>query len=423
MTITHSLRVTLAIAWKDLQVIFKDRGLLIVIIGLPMVFAIFNGMINQRVGQKSEASQLFPVALVNLDQGAYGQQIEKTLNSLSILKVARLDSAEAAKQQVLDSKALAAITLPAGLSEQINAYQPSQIEVMIDPTQKQFASIIPGIMKEVVSPAVIQGEISYAIRTLLSEYPLYQQADLNTRQAYEAQSIAVQMSQVQKMRAEPWISVAAKTQTGEDMVKIPTNIFVLVVPSFTVYFAFFISGDIAAALHKERKEGTMRRLIASPIHPWMIVAAKMLAYIVLVMVQVAIMFGVASLAFDMPLGNSLSGFLLVSIAMALAATGIGIMIASLAKTEKQADTTGLLIGFIVGALGGCFTFGVSAPLYKGGGIMETIAKLTPQAHALMGYDALLNLGGGLVQVLPDVGILLGFAALGFVIASLRFKFE
>ena len=55
--------------------------------------------------------------------------------------------------------------------------------------------------------------------------------------------------------------------------------------------------------------------------------------------------------------------------------------------------------------------------------METIAKLTPQAHALMGYDALLNLGGGLVQVLPDVGILLGFAALGFVIASLRFKFE
>ena len=422
MRLTSNIRITLSMAWKDLQVIFKDRGLLVVIIGLPLVFAILNSLINQRVSQ-DEGSQLFPVALVNFDQEAYGGQIERTLDDLDVLKVVKLDSSEEAKQQVLDSKVLAAVILPVGLTERINAYQPSEIEVVIDPTQEQFARIITGLMKDVVSPVVIQGEISYAIRTLLSEYPSYQQAGVETRQAYEAQNVAVQMAQVMKMRAQPWVSVEAKTQTGEDMVKIPTNMFVLMVPSFTVMFAFFVVGDISKELLKEKREGSMRRFMAAPIHPWMIILAKMLAYITLVLIQVVVIFGVASLAFDMPLGNSLPGLALVSMAMALAATGIGILLMSISKTEKQADTTGLLMGFALAALGGCFVFGTPVPLYKGGGIMEVVSNFTPQAHALMGYDILLNEGGGLVQALPQALILLGFAALGFAVASARFKFE
>jgi ABC-2 type transport system permease protein len=99
------------------------------------------------------------------------------------------------------------------------------------------------------------------------------------------------------------------------------------------------------------------------------------------------------------------------------------LLASIAKTDKQADTTGLLLGFVLGALGGCFVFGSPVPLYKGGGVMQTISLLTPQSHALMGYDILLNQGGTIAQVLPQVLILLGFAAAGFLIASWRFKFE
>ncbi len=416
------LRITLAMAWKDLQVIFLDRGLLVVIIGLPLVFAILNSLINQRVST-NEGSQLFPVALVNLDQNAYGDQIVKTLNTLEVLKVIPVETIDKAKLLVLDSEVLAAVILPAGLTEGIDTYKPSAIEVIIDPTQEQFARIITGLMEEVVSPVVIQGEISYAIRTLLSEYPGYTQADEETRQVYEAQSVAVQMAQVMKMLTQPWISVEAKSQTGEDTVKIPANMFVLMVPSFTVMFAFFVVGDISKELLKEKREGSMRRLMASPIHPWMIILAKMLAYISLVLIQVVVIFGVASLAFDMPMGNSLPGLILVSVAMAFAATGIGILVMSIAKTEKQADTTGLLMGFALAALGGCFTFGSPVPLYKGGGILETISKLTPQAHALMGYDILLNEGGSLDQVLVHALILLGFAALGLAVASVRFKFE
>jgi len=420
---TNSLRATLSSAWKDLQVIFKDRGGLVVIILLPSIFSILFGSVNQSLSSQGEETLKFPVILVNQDTGTYGEQITKVLSGIDVLEIQPADSAEGAEQEVLNSKAVAAILIPPGLSEDIDAYQPSQITVIVDPTQETYARMIPGLLTQVVSPFVIQGELSYGIRTILAEYTEYQQADEATRRGFEAQSLAAQMAQVQKMTADPWIRIETRNQDDKELVTVPTNLFSLVVPSFTVLFAFFIVGAIASELLRERQQGSLRRLIAAPVRRWNIVAGKMLAYIVLILIQVTLIFGGASILFNMPLGNSLAGLFLVTLAMGLAATGMGMMIAALSKTDRQADSIGLVLGFVLGGLGGCFIIGAPVPLYKSGGVIEILSKLTPQSHALLGYDALLNQGAGLVDVLPQVGILLGFALVFLVIASLRFKYE
>lgn len=423
MKLTIPLRATLSAAWKDLQVIFKDRGLLVVIIVLPSVFSMLFGVVNQRVSSSGTEGTLFPVIVSNQDEGGFGQQIVDILEDVTILKITYLDAIAEAEQQVRESKALAAIILPPGLTQNVNAYQPSEIQVIIDPTQQQFAGLITGIMKEVIAPVELQGELSYGIRTLLVENPDYQQANEQTKRAYEAQSLAVEMAQVQEMRSDPWVEVEAQTQQGEELVIIPANVFALVVPSFVVLFAFFIVGSMAEELLKEKREGSLRRLIAAPIPRWAIIAGKMLAFLVLVVAQVALIFAGANLFFGMPVGESLSGLLLITVAMGIAATGLGMLVAAVSRTERQADSTGLILGFVLGGLGGCFVIGAPIPLYKGGGILETISKLTPQAHSLMGYDLLLNQGAGLVEVLPQALILFGFAAVFFLIASWRFRFE
>lgn len=423
MKTTNPIRVTLAAAWKDLQVILKDRGLLVVIIVLPSVFSLLLGVVNQRMANQGEGGLSLPVAVVNEDGGLYGQQIVAILEDVEVLEIDTPVSAEAARQQVLDSKVLAAILIPAGLSERVNAYEPSTIEVVIDPTQEQFASVITGILNEVVTPVAVQGELAYGIRTILAESPGFAQADEGSRQALAAQSLAVQMAQVQKMRSEPWVQVKAETQQGEDVVLVPDNLFALITPSFTVLFAFFIVGTMAAELLREKREGSLRRLMAAPLPRWSIIAGKMLAYVGLVILQVLLIFGAANLFFEMPLGNSLAGLLLVTVAMGLAATGLGMLIAALSKTDRQADSIGLVLGFVLGGLGGCFIIDSPVPLYKAGGTIEMISRLTPQAQALMGYDRLLNGGGDVAAVLPNVLALLGLALLFFVIASWRFRFE
>ena len=422
MKATNPLHAIFSVAWKDMQILFKDRGFLIVVIFLPSIFSVLFGSVNQKAMDKERASIPLPMALVNQDDGVYGEQIVKVLNEIESFDIQTPDSIEAAEQLVGDSKVMAAILIPAGLTDNVNSYQPSTIVVMIDPTQESYASVITGIMKEVVSPVVLVGELSYGIRTLLADYPAYQQADANTRRGFEAQSLAANMASVQKMQADPWIKVEAKTSQGKDLIIVPDNLFAMIVPSFTVMFAFFIVGALAADLLKERQEGTLRRLIAAPMPRWTIITGKMLAYLVVVIAQVTLIFGAANLIFDMPVGKSILGLLVMTVAMGLAATGLGMMIAAISKTDRQADTTGTLLGFVLAGLGGSISFGV-VPLYKGGGMMEVISKLTPHAHALSGYDALMINGKGLVDILPEAGILLGMALVFMLIASWRFRFE
>ena len=418
----NPIRVALSTAWKDMQVIFRDRGLLMVIIGLPLVMSVLNSYINQQFSASSEGLT-FPVILVDQDNDLYGKQIETILKSIDVLDVTRLDSPEEAENQVRDSKVLAAIIIPSDLTESVDSYARSEVEVIIDPTQQEFGGIITAIMNEVVGPVAMQGEISYAIDTLLSEIPAFQQADLATQNAAKMQSFGVQMAQVQQMANDPWVGIETRTLTGEDVVLIPDNMFSMFVPSFVVMFAFFIVGAMGSELLQERQQGSLRRLMAAPIPRWSIIIAKMLAYIGLVLVQVLIIFGVASLFFEMPLGESLPGLLLVSVVLGLTATALGVMIAALAKTDKQADSIGMLLGFLLAAIGGCFIMGSPVPLYNQGGAVEIISRLTPHAHALIAYGKLLNEGAGVIEVLPQVGILLAFSAAFFLIAVWRFRFE
>jgi ABC-2 type transport system permease protein len=419
---TNPIRVALTTAWKDLQVLFRERGLLAIIIGLPLVMSVLSSYVNQQMNASNEGVT-FPVILVNQDNDLYGKQIETILKGIDVLDITYLDSPEEAENQVRDSKVLAAIILPSDLTEAVDSYTPSQVEVVIDPTQQEFASIITAIMNEVVGPVALQGESSYAIRTLFSEIPAYQQADPATKNAVAMQTFGVQMAQVQQLQDDPWVSLEARTIAGEDVVILPDNMFSLFVPGFVVMFAFFIVGAMSAELLQERQQGSLRRLMAAPIPPWTIIIAKMLAYIGLVLVQVLIIFGVASLIFQMPLGESLPALLLVSLALGLASTSMGVMLASLARTDKQADSIGMLLGFVLAALGGCMVIGSPVPLYNQGGAVQIISRLTPHAHALMAYGKLLNEGAGVVQILPQVGILLAFSAAFFVIAVWRFRFE
>ena len=419
---TNPIRVTFSTAWKDLQVIFRDRGLLVVIIGLPLIMSVLNGYINQQFSGSSEGLT-FPVILVDQDHDLYGKQIETILKQIDVLDLTIMTSPEEAENQVRDSKVLAAIIIPADLTEAVARYERTEVEVIIDPTQQEFASIITAIMNEVVGPVTVQGEVAYAIETLLNEIPAYREADEATQNAAMMQSFGVQMVQIQQMEANPWVSIETRTMEGEDVILVPDNMFSLFVPGFVVMFAFFIVGAMGSELLQERQQGSLRRLMAAPNPRWTIIIAKMLAYIGLVLVQVLIIFGVASFFFEMPLGNSLLGLVLVSVVLGLTATSMGVMVASLSRSDKQADSTGMLLGFLLAALGGCFIIGSPVPLFNQGGTAQIISRLTPHAHALMAYGKLLNEGAGMVDILPQVGILLGFSAVFFGIAVWRFRFE
>ena len=65
--------------------------------------------------------------------------------------------------------------------------------------------------------------------------------------------------------------------------------------------------------------------------------------------------------------------------------------------------------------------GAMVPLEVFPPVMQTVARLTPHAWAMDALGAAVNASSGVVAVLPQLAVLLAFAAGFFVLAVLRFR--
>jgi ABC-2 type transport system permease protein len=355
--------------------------------------------------------------LVNLDTGLYGSQIEQGLESIPILGLEKLDTIEEADRLVGEGEQPAAVIIPADFSRNIDAYSPVEIQLLADPAQKEAVAVVAGVVDQVASEIEILGEIQYGIRSVMEESGVAAELAPEALAAIQAQTLGVIYSQLEEIRSNPVINVQSEV-LGEEEASAEWNPFSYVTPAFTVMFAFFLVALIAEKLVVEKEMGVFRRLQCSPIHRGSIIGGKMLAYLLIVFLQVLMMFAVGSILFDMPLGNSPIGIVIITLVLALTASSMGLMIGSFFDVSKKAANTGYILGFVLMILGGCVfpTFWAEGPIYY-------LSMLTPHAHAIISYMDVMWHGEPLLAVLPDVGIMLGMAVVFFGIAVWRLKFD
>jgi len=407
------IKNTLAVAWKDLQVLLRDRAQLIVLFLSPLMFGLLFGGLGG-------AEVKFTVYLVDDDPGQYGAQVLNALNQVEVLSVEQLATVQEADRKVADGEAATAIIIPADFSQNVDAFDPvndpARVQVIMDPAQQWQGGMVTGVLNDVLTWVNMQGEIQHGIRTVMDESGLFDALDEQTRRGLAAQSLGATMTQLQKASTDPLISVQSEDLKGIETQR-PNNGFGLAGTNYTVMFAFFIVATISGTLLAEKEQGTFRRLLASPLHRGSIILGKMLAYMLVVCLQVVLVFAVGRALFDMPLGNSPLGLALVTLALALAATSLGMLVATVARSRGQAMTISTILGIVLAVLGGVMT-GVPTQ----GNALYWPSRLTPHAHAITAYFKLMA-GGDVVDILPQVGLLAGVGVLFFLIAMWRFKFE
>jgi ABC-2 type transport system permease protein len=218
------------------------------------------------------------------------------------------------------------------------------------------------------------------------------------------------------------IDVSLKTPPKAEAGAGIQTFFAYLFPGLTVMFIFFIVPMSSGAILNEREIGTLRRLLTAPIPRRAILAGKILAYMSLAILQVVVIFAIAGALFGTPLGKSAIGLVVLTLVVAFTAAAMGIMVAALAKTEKQADSIGLILAFVLAGLGGAMAMSAQ-PLYRTGGFISILSGLTPHAHAVESYYMLMAENASFVQILPHVGILLGMGIIFFLIGVWRFKFD
>lgn len=188
----------------------------------------------------------------------------------------------------------------------------------------------------------------------------------------------------------------------------------------SMYVMFTVFGG-AVLLIQERKQWTLQRLTTMPVTRGQLLAGKVLARVTMGMIQYAVAFGVGlvvGLIFDVRFGNSPLALLMLMLAFSLCVSAITLLIATLVSNEQQAAGITTLLALTLAPIGGAwwsldFEF---IPQF-----MKDIAVISPIYWVMDGFNKVIRHGGGIMEVLPAVGVLLAIAAVVFGIAITRFR--
>lgn len=418
-----TIRYTISVAWKEILVIFKDKGMLAVMLMLPLLLGSIFGGINYQLNKSGEDPNiLFRVFLVNQDKGEFSNQLVSALREIDIIEITESDNIAGSEQQVAEGNAAAAIMIPANFSQEINNYVPTRIEVIVDPAVPESAEIITGILAQAATEITIWGEIQYGVNSILDESGVLEGADPQVKQAVAGQTLGVIMTQLNELRRDPAIQVVSETLEGITVEGGIELFFTVLFPGFAVMFIFFILSYASSSLLMERESGALRRIMAAPIPKGAVIAGKMIAYMMLACIQVTVLFTLGSLVFDMPLGQSPLSLVLITISTALVATSMGVFVAAISKNSNQAGNLGIILAFILAALGGALPL-TNIPLTRTEGFISIISKFIPHAYAVEGYYRVMAENAGLAQVWTQIVMLLLFGLAFSMLATCRFRFE
>ncbi len=193
----------------------------------------------------------------------------------------------------------------------------------------------------------------------------------------------------------------------------------VLVPSYTVMFAFFLVLTVGWLFVAERRQGTLKRLKAAPLTRSEILLGKMMPCLALSLTQGVFLLVMGKWIFGMSWGSQPLWLIPLVGTTSLAAMGLALLIACLARTETQVAIYGTLIVLILAGVSGCLMPRELMPES-----MKEISRVTPHAWALDAYaQLLLNSEPNLQIVQQSCLALLGFG-IGFVLlawASLRLE--
>jgi len=191
------------------------------------------------------------------------------------------------------------------------------------------------------------------------------------------------------------------------------------VPAWLIFGMFFVVIPIAGVLIQERNDGTLTRIATFGVRPGAILGGKLLAFIGLNWVQLALMLMVGrwlvpwlggdALYLDLEIG----WFALMVFATSAAAVGLALLIAAYTRAFDHAAALGGGANVVLGAIAGIM---VPRTLMPPG--MQTVSEWSPMGWALDGMQAVFLGAPDAPQVLPKAALLLAFAA-GCLLLSWR----
>ncbi|KLU62386.1 inner membrane transport permease YbhR [Peptococcaceae bacterium CEB3] len=353
-----------AILLKELRKLVREKGNFVYLLIMPMVFMVLFHFLFA-AGESN-----VKVNILDADHSPLSRQLIQVMDKTPGFQVTELSgSVQSAGQQVSNGKLSSVVIIPQGFAARVVNHQPAQIAIKSGPQASASAGVLAGVLQQIAAKLADPTRPPSPVQVKLEQ-------------------------------ASGTVSPSIATQ---------------IVPGYTVMFVFYIMITILRSLFKEKESGILERVRTTPLKAFQYMLGMWFPQVIAAMVQITVLFAFGHWLLQLQLHNYAMLFLL-SLALSLCATALGMMLTMLVGSENQGMALIQLL-----SLGGAALAGLWMPLDMLPPGMQTLAHILPQYWAMQGYQAILFQTGNLQILWQGIGILTGIALVAILIAATRYN--
>jgi len=357
----------LAITRRLLQQFRRDRRTMALLFVLPvLILGLFYFLLRG-------AGPHPAVGVVDVDQGPLGSAVAGQLEASTTVDASRMDESSAAAR-LKDGRLAGYVVLPADFSAAASSTGVLRPEIHVEGSQpSQSATVM-----EAVSQALAGG----ASATLAAAGATAPRVEPSIAYLYGGPSL--------------------------DTLDYLGGAFV----GLVVFFLVFVITCVAFL--RERSQGTLERLMASPLRRGEIVLGYMLGFTLLALVQAAEVLLFALLVLRVHNAGNVLLIFGIETLLALSAVNLGIFLSMFARTEFQAVQ---FIPLVV--VPQVLLSGIIFPVVSEPGWLQAVSNVLPLTYAANGLRDVMLKGADLTwrSVQVDAAVVFAFAALAMVAAA------
>ena len=356
-----------AVVRKETIQILRDRGALILALFVPIGQLVIFGLIDQNVKH-------VPTVVVDLSRTAESRALVRDFVNTSYFDVVGfVDSSAALRREIVAGRASVGVEIPPEYARRRLAGRPADVLVLIDGSDSTIAN------------QTLSAANGLALSRSVEEL---------TRRAGGAEPAI-----------RPFPQMLFNPDSRSANLLIPGLVAILLTFSGTILAAFSIV--------KERERGTLEQLMVTPVSAAGVVLGKLLPYLFLGLLQVAVILFLMVRVFAVPIHGSLPLLLVLSAVYLFALLAMGLLVS--AKAHSQAEAIQKAQSFMLPSI---FLSGYVFPISALPGFLQVASKALPATHFIAISRGIIIRGAGLVDLWPNVVALLLISAI-LAAASLR----
>ena len=357
----------LALASRNLKETYRDPLALGFLLGFPLVFMLLFGAIFS-----GDETPNFAIGVIDEDHTPLSQAFAtEALAKVPVLEVTTYDDTATALKDLKFGDLKAYIVIPPGFGQQVSQnWQGEKADIFIQMTYDESDVMV-----------------SEQLITIINDVT----------------------------RAFARIEVPVTIDAEPIHIETEINYTDFMGPGIIIFGLLILIPTSARPIVHDKEKGMLSRLLTTPTRPLDFILGYSLSMVVITIAQIIIfMFGAWAIGMDI-VGNLWLAFLIFFLT-GLCSIGVGMVIASLTKTENQAEPLAWLFAMPLATLSGCWFSIEMMPSY-----LRTVAYAFPYAHSIDASRGVLIRGVGLEAISSDFLFLAGWAVVIFTIGVILFR--